>query len=157
MTDVFTKRKRSAVMRAIRSKGNRDTELRLLNLLRSAHLHGWRRCFPIMGKPDFCFPKAKVAIFVDGCFWHACPKHGRKPTSNTTYWQTKLERNVTRDAVVVATLRRAGWRVMRIWEHDLATPEKVTKRIQKLLAKTKFAIKENLTPRSKNSRIRKTR
>lgn len=73
-------------------------------------------------KPDIVFTARKVAIFVDGCFWHACPEHGRRPTSNEWYWTPKLARNVERDRTVTAALERAGWEVLRIWEHEqLAT------------------------------------
>jgi DNA mismatch endonuclease, patch repair protein len=68
-------------------------------------------------RPDIVFPRAKVAIFVDGCFWHCCPEHGRPPASNTDYWTPKLERNVERDRTNNAALRGAGWNVVRIWEH----------------------------------------
>ena len=82
VADVFTKKKRSQVMAAIRSRGNKDTELKLATILRAAHITGWRRHQPIPGRPDFVFRRARLAIFVDGCFWHGCPKHGRKPGSN---------------------------------------------------------------------------
>ena len=130
MPDVFSRKKRSAVMAAIRSTGNRDTELKFLKILRSAQISGWRRNFPLFGKPDFCFPKARIAIFVDGCFWHGCPRHGRKPTSNTDYWYAKLARNKTRDSTVVRKLRQDGWTAIRIWEHDLTSPEKILRRIR---------------------------
>jgi len=71
-------------------------------------------------RPDFVFPKLKLAIFVDGCFWHGCPKHATKPSSNREFWRRKLSGNKVRDGVVTRTLRRAGWRVLRIWEHDLS-------------------------------------
>ncbi len=77
MADVFSKSKRSKVMAAIRSKGNKDTELRLAFILRAYGIKGWRRHYPLPGKPDFVFPKQRLAVFVDGCFWHSCPKHGR--------------------------------------------------------------------------------
>jgi DNA mismatch endonuclease (patch repair protein) len=73
----------------------------------------------VFGKPDFIFPKLKLAIFVDGCFWHGCPKHGTNPKSNRPYWHRKLSRNKNRDRLVTQTLRQAGWRVLRIWEHEL--------------------------------------
>ena len=85
-------------MAAIRSKGNKDTELKLAELLRKNRIVGWRRHQALPGRPDFVFPRERVAIFVDGCFWHGCPKHGRKPTSNRAYWLPKLRRNQERDA-----------------------------------------------------------
>jgi DNA mismatch endonuclease, patch repair protein len=69
-------------------------------------------------RPDIVFTRARVAIFVDGCFWHACPDHGREPTQNTTYWGPKLQRTVERDRRNTASLREAGWTVIRVWEHE---------------------------------------
>jgi DNA mismatch endonuclease (patch repair protein) len=77
--DVFTKAKRSEVMSKIRGRGNRSTELEMVKLFRRHGITGWRRNQPVFGKPDFIFRRHKVAVFVDGCFWHGCPKHGRKP------------------------------------------------------------------------------
>jgi DNA mismatch endonuclease (patch repair protein) len=71
-------------------------------------------------KPDFVFLKSRTAIFVDGCFWHGCPKHATKPANNRAFWQRKLAGNKKRDRVVNHALRRAGWRVFRVWEHELA-------------------------------------
>jgi len=70
-------------------------------------------------RPDFVFPKSRTAIFVDGCFWHGCPKHATKPKSNAAFWRKKISGNKARDRLVNRVLRRAGWRVLRIWEHDL--------------------------------------
>ena len=120
MSDVFTKAKRSEVMSRIRGRGNKDTELALAKLLRRHGIKGWRRNKPVFGKPDFVFPKLKLAIFVDGCFWHGCPKHATKPANNRAFWRRKLSSNKKRDQVVNQTLRKAGWRVLRIWEHELA-------------------------------------
>jgi DNA mismatch endonuclease (patch repair protein) len=69
-------------------------------------------------KPDIVFTARKVAIFVDGCFWHCCPVHGRQPTVNSGYWSPKLQRNVERDRLADAALREDGWSVVRIWEHE---------------------------------------
>jgi DNA mismatch endonuclease (patch repair protein) len=120
MADVFTKAKRSAVMSRIRGRGNKDTEIALARLLRQNKITGWRRHLPIFGKPDFAFPKQKLAVFVDGCFWHACPRHSNMPASNRAFWIKKLAANKSRDRRVNLALRKAGWRVVRIWEHDLA-------------------------------------
>ena len=79
VTDVFTKKKRSQVMAAIRSKGNKATELKLTSILRAAGITGWRRHQPIPGHPDFIFRRGRLAIFVDGCFWHGCRWHCRMP------------------------------------------------------------------------------
>jgi DNA mismatch endonuclease (patch repair protein) len=103
-------------MAAIRSKGNRSTELRLISVFRRNKIVGWRRGYPIFGRPDFVFPKAKVAIFVDGCFWHGCKRCFRMPTSNIEFWTAKIERNRKRDRRVLLQLKKDGWIVMRISE-----------------------------------------
>jgi DNA mismatch endonuclease (patch repair protein) len=120
MSDVFTKAKRSEVMSRIRSRGNKATEIALVKLLRRHKITGWRRNQKIFGKPDFIFPKLKLAIFVDGCFWHGCPRHRTRPKGNRSFWKNKFARNQARDLLVTRALRRANWRVLRIWEHELA-------------------------------------
>ena len=69
-------------------------------------------------RPDIVFTRRKVAVFVDGCFWHVCPEHGRQPTRNEWYWTPKLRRNVERDQLANQALRGAGWNVVRVWEHE---------------------------------------
>ena len=118
MPDVFTKDKRSQVMSRIRGKGNHSTELKLLNLFREHRIKGWRRHQPITGKPDFVFPKERLAIFVDGCFWHGCPEHATKPKTNAQYWADKIETNQQRDRQTDQLLRQSGWTVLRFWEHE---------------------------------------
>lgn len=129
MPDVFTKEKRSQVMSRIRGKANKDTELVLVAIFRQNKITGWRRHARVFGKPDFIFPKSKVAVFVDGCFWHRCPKHSNMPANNREFWLKKLTANETRDLLVVKTLQKQGWRVIRIWEHDLRKPKKLISRI----------------------------
>jgi DNA mismatch endonuclease (patch repair protein) len=124
MSDVFTKAKRSEVMSRIRGHGNKETELALMKLLRRHHITGWRRHQPIFGKPDFIFWRARVAIFVDGCFWHGCPKHSNTPANNRSFWERKFIANKARDRRVNRTLQKNRWRVIRIWEHDLAKRSK---------------------------------
>ena len=89
-------------------------------------------------KPDFVFPKQQIAVFVDGCFWHAGPKHSTKPRSNAAFWLKNLAANQARDQLVNRTLRRTGWRVLRIWEHELARKNagRLAPRIQRFLAAT---------------------
>lgn len=82
MTDIWNKEKRSEVMSRIRSQGNKVTELRLISIFREARITGWRRKQPLLGKPDFVFRQQRLAVFVDGCFWHGCPKCYRRPSSN---------------------------------------------------------------------------
>jgi len=120
MPDVFTKAKRSAVMSLIRGRGNKDTELALLKLLRRHGVTGWRRHQNVFGKPDFLFRRNRLALFVDGCFWHGCPKHCKIPAGNRAFWKEKFAANKARDRRVNRELRKIGWKVVRIWEHDLA-------------------------------------
>ena len=134
MPDVFTTAKRSEVMARIRGYGNKATELALAKLLRIHKITGWRRQHRVFGKPDFAFPSQKVAVFVDGCFWHGCPKHSSTPVNNRPFWAKKLSANQVRDRFVSRTLRNEGWRVIRIWEHDLRKkPEACIDRIQHLI------------------------
>jgi DNA mismatch endonuclease (patch repair protein) len=68
-------------------------------------------------RPDVVFTRVKLAVFIDGCFWHLCPQHGHIPTTNMSYWESKLKKNIERDALDTAALERSGWKVLRIWEH----------------------------------------
>ena len=121
MADIWDKEKRSKVMSLVRSHGNKATELRLIGIFRVIGISGWRRHQPVFGKPDFVFRKLRLAVFVDGCFWHSCPKHSTKPKCNRVFWEKKLTANKERDRLVNRTLRRKGWKVVRIWEHELTT------------------------------------
>jgi DNA mismatch endonuclease (patch repair protein) len=103
MADVFSKTKRSDVMSRIRSHGNKETELALIAFLRLHGITGWRRRQPLFGKPDFVFREARVAVFVDGCFWHGCPRHGTRPKTNAGFWNEKIRRNIARDRLVNRT------------------------------------------------------
>src|SRR5436305_1411808 len=119
MADVFSKRRRSEIMSRIRSRENKNTEVALVRLFRKQAITGWRRRTRVFGRPDFVFRKQRVAIFVDGCFWHGCRKHRSVPTSNVAFWRRKLTRNKNRDRLVRKTLRKDGWKVLRIWQHEL--------------------------------------
>ena len=119
VADTFNKAERSRIMAAVRSRGNKATELILVELFRAAGLEGWRRHAAILGRPDFVFTKERVAVFVDGCFWHGCAQHCRMPASNRKYWVGKIERNMRRDRMTRKALRAEGWKVVRVWEHEL--------------------------------------
>jgi DNA mismatch endonuclease, patch repair protein len=158
MPDVFTKQKRSEVMSRIRARGNKETEIALMKIFRRHKITGWRRqtllkfkiqkvelkmkkaghakaCTPNKGsfaatiRPDFIFPKQKLVVLVDGCFWHGCPKHSNLPVTNRAFWRKKLIGNRTRDRLVNRTLRQHGWRVIRIWQHDLKHEQRCLRRI----------------------------
>lgn len=107
---------RSRIMSAVRSTGNRSTEEALAALLRKHGLKGWRRHVPLPGRPDFAWPRQRVAIFVDGCFWHGCPRCYMAPRHNARFWREKVEANRRRDVRVARQLRRQGWSVLRVWE-----------------------------------------
>lgn len=134
MVDVHTKAQRSYNMSRIRSRENQTTEKRLVELLKKWHVTGWRRRSNLLGKPDLVFPRARVALFVDGCFWHHCPRCKFEPASNQKYWASKFARNQNRDRQVNRALRSCGWQVLRIREHELANADRVQKRLRRLLS-----------------------
>ena len=123
-------------MAAIRSTGNKATELKLAAMLRAAGITGWRRRQPLPGRPDFVFHATRLALFVDGCFWHGCRWHCRMPKSRRAYWNPKIARNKARDKAVGIALRKRGWRVLRIWEHSLRDPLRILANLQAILATT---------------------
>jgi DNA mismatch endonuclease (patch repair protein) len=129
MADKFSKKKRSQIMAAVKSKGNKATEIRFVQILRKNKISGWRRNFKLFGHPDFVFPNFQIAVFIDGCFWHGCPKHLRRPSDNRKYWTQKILRNRKRDKLVVKNLRQAGWQVIRIWEHELSVANRIARRV----------------------------
>jgi DNA mismatch endonuclease (patch repair protein) len=117
--DTFSPKMRSWIMRRIKSAGNSSTEARMIAVLRKSRITGWRRSYPLVGKPDFAFVGARVAVFVDGCFWHGHPSECRIPKTNRRYWQAKIARNVARDKFVTQSLKKMGWKVIRIWENEI--------------------------------------
>ncbi len=113
--DHVSKEVRSKIMAAVRSRGNTTTEIPLGKLLWADGLRGYRKHWPIAGKPDFAWPRRKIAVFVDGCFWHGCAcKY--LPRTNTAFWRNKIETNRRRDRRVSKTLRADGWTVIRVKE-----------------------------------------
>jgi len=134
MVDVFSDAKRSEIMSRVRSRGNKATELRLIEILRANRIVGWRRSSAIFGRPDFVFAKARVAIFVDGCFWHGCREHRSIPKANEEFWRKKIAGNRVRDRRVNKALSEAGWYVLRIWQHELSNPAAVVRRVHVALA-----------------------
>ena len=123
-------------MALIRSRGNKVTELRLIAIFRAASIRGWRRHLPLPGRPDFAFRAERLVIFVDGCFWHGCARCYRRPASNRTYWDAKVERNRARDRLVNRALREKDWRVLRVWEHELKGVPRLLRRLAKALHAT---------------------
>jgi DNA mismatch endonuclease (patch repair protein) len=117
-------------MAKVKSAGCKSTEVSLARLLRREQLAGWRRGSALEGRPDFVFPSRRVAIFVDGCFWHGCPRCYRRPRSRRAYWDAKVTRNKLRDKTVNRLLRQKGWRVVRIWEHELKNARQLAARLR---------------------------
>lgn len=135
MTDIVDRKTRSRVMASVRSSGNRSTEKRLRSALMRAKMRGWRvQARDLPGIPDFVFERKHLAVFVDGCFWHGCPRCYRRPHSSRKYWDEKVRRNTTRDRRINAKLRRDGWSVLRVWEHSLFDPERAVARIKAKLS-----------------------
>ena len=132
MVDVHTQKQRSRNMSAIKGSGNRSTELAFLKLLRKEKITGWRRhSRHLIGRPDFIFPRKKLAVFLDGCFWHGCPIHGTQAKANAAFWHEKIEANKRRDMDTNRQLQENGWLVIRAWEHE--NPQEVAKRIDKVV------------------------
>ena len=125
MTDVFTKEKRSLIMRKVKSKGNKSTEIKLLDFFRSNHIKGWRRNYKVKGHPDFVFLKSRIAIFVDGCFWHGHDCRNTRPNDNAAFWEKKRLRNIEHDKEITALFQKRNWVVVRIWECELKKKNRV--------------------------------
>lgn len=110
----------SRMMKAVRGRGNRTTEARFRAALVASGVSGWKLNFrEIKGSPDFYFPSEKVAVFLDGCFWHGCEDCGHIPQKNRAFWHAKIARNKERDSRNTAILRRQGISVLRFWEHEI--------------------------------------
>ncbi len=135
MADVFDNKKRSEIMSKVRSKNNKSTELKLIQIFEENNIKGWRRNYPVKGHPDFVFLNARIAIFVDGCFWHGHDCRNTRPADNQKYWQKKRERNIKHDQEVTAMFEARGWTVLRIWECELKKANR-----EYLLAKVQTSI-----------------
>lgn len=131
--------KRGELMSRIRSAGNKTTEEKLAHLLREVSLTGWRRHQQLPGRPDFVWRKSKVAVFVDGCFWHGHACRNLAPKTNAEAWRDKIAKTQARDRRVNRLLRKKGWKVIRIWECRLA------KAPSQCLARIKLKLKESQT------------
>jgi DNA mismatch endonuclease (patch repair protein) len=162
MADIYTRAGRSALMARIRSTGNASTEAALARVLRAAGLSGWRRQQAVRGRdragevfrvrPDFIFRARRVAVFVDGCFWHGCPEHGGRPKGNAAFWRAKFARNRERDRRDTRRLRAAGWTVLRLWEHELRAGRRAAllRKLGRVLAVD--SSKQEARPRGRASR-----
>jgi DNA mismatch endonuclease (patch repair protein) len=135
VTDVMTKEQRSRAMQAVRSK---DTKLEL-TIRKQLWREGlrYRLKTKLVGNPDLVFPSARVVVFLDGCFWHGCPKCYSAPKSNARFWRDKLEANRKRDKFVVRELRKDGWTVLRFWSHSIKrNPTAVCHKIERTVHST---------------------
>lgn len=119
MADTFDQEKRSAIMKSVKSSGNKSTELRLISYFKENGITGWRRKYPVKGHPDFVFIEKKIAIFVDGCFWHGHDCRNTRPKQNEDYWRKKRIRNIAHDQMITELFINRGWTVIRIWECEL--------------------------------------
>ena len=119
MADVLDSKKRSDIMSKVRSNNNKSTELALIKFFKENKITGWKRNYPVKGHPDFVFLDKKIAVFVDGCFWHGHDCRNTRPSDNAEYWQRKRERNNKHDKEVTAMFENRGWIVIRIWECEL--------------------------------------
>ena len=135
MKDFFSPEERSRLMSRIRGRANISTELKVAGILRTAGIRGWRRHLPLPGRPDFTFPKQRVCIFVHGCFWHDCPRCGKRSSTRPSYWRNKIAVNHRRDGRVAKALRNRGYKVITIWECTLRRkyPDAAIRRLLRLL------------------------
>jgi DNA mismatch endonuclease (patch repair protein) len=136
MADVLTREQRKLNMSRIRAK-NTGPEVKLRKLLFADGIRGYRIHYNLPGKPDIVFIKKKIAIFIDGCFWHKCPDCFQEPETRKEFWMNKIQSNIERDKKVNEQLSDEGWTVIRIWEHEIRKePEKSVKNIIRILEKT---------------------
>ncbi len=118
MVDVHTKKQRSYNMSQIKAKDTKP-EIKLRKELFSSGVKGYRIHAKIIGKPDIIFSKQKVAVFIDGCFWHKCPRCYKEPQAHNKFWSEKIKTNKIRDRKINSQLKKEGWRVLRFWEHEI--------------------------------------
>lgn len=136
---------RARIMSAVRGRRNRTTELTLRMLLVRDGVRGWiLHADSVPGHPDFYFTRRRLAVFVDGCFWHGCPMCGHVPKTRAPFWRAKIQRNSERDREITNRLRRAGIRVLRIWEHELRRrPQAVVVRVTAALRRAQTRVDES--------------
>lgn len=124
---------RSCTMSRIRGKNNKSTEIKFRMALVRNEIVGWTANeLSLIGKPDFYFKKVKLAVFIDGCFWHGCPICGHIPRTNTSFWKEKIRRNKVRDKRTIKALLKQGIQVVRLWEHQIKTPKNISSTIEKI-------------------------
>lgn len=124
MGDVYDRKKRSAIMRSIKSKRNKSTEMSLIKFFHEQGIKGWRRDYSVKGHPDFVFLRKRIAIFVDGCFWHGHNCRNTHPKNNELFWLNKIRHNIEHDKMITEIFAKRGWVVIRIWECELKKKNK---------------------------------
>lgn len=137
---------RSRTMSAIKGKHNVSTDMQLRMALVRAGMKGWLMHADLPGRPDIYFPGLKLAVFLDGCFWHGCRRCGHIPKTNSVFWATKISRNQARDRRNTRLLRKMGIHVIRTWEHSLKTKDRLLitlLRIQDIILEIQNGSKKN--------------
>lgn len=134
---MFDETERSRIMRSVKSRNTRSTELAMIKLFKDNHITGWRHSYNVIGHPDFVFLDKRVAIFVDGCFWHGHDCRNTRPADHAEYWAKKRDRNMKHDKEVTERFESRGWTVLRIWECELKKKNLPTT-TEKLLAAIKM-------------------
>lgn len=147
MADVLTARQRSFNMSRIRATGNASTELALRDAFRAAGVTGWRRHLRLPGRPDFAFPRVRLAVFVHGCFWHGCSRCYRAPATRQTYWRAKVDGNRRRDRRARRDLTARGWSSVVVWEHELASDGRALRVVGRIVRAAARAASARLAPR----------
>ena len=136
MTDSVSKKKRSEIMSAVKSKDS-EIEIKFRKTLRKLRYKFIQNAAGYYGKPDIVLKRRRIVVFVDSCFWHGCAMHCRMPASRRKYWVEKIERNKKRDRQVRRRYAKDGWNVLRFWEHDIRDAEKLRKKIKDRINKAK--------------------
>lgn len=145
MSDNLKPSDRQKAMRAVKSKDTKP-ERRLFSMLAGMKVSGWRKhAAEVIGKPDVVFDDCRIAIFLDGCFWHGCPvcKRPLKPQTNQVYWERKIQRNKERALKYNLQLQQHGWEVIRIWEHeiqDYSCRQKYREKLRLILEKRRYEL-----------------
>lgn len=143
MADTFSKEERSAIMRKVKSKANKSTEQKLIEIFRANGIRGWRRNYHVKGRPDFVFPKLNIAVFADGCFWHGHHCRNITPKQNPEYWRNKRQRNIIRDKEITEQFEKRGWIVIRLWECDI---KRATLDLTKITGQPPRSIRQGQNP-----------
>lgn len=127
--DKVSKATRSEIMRNVKSKETK-LEVKFRRMLWAEGLRYRKNSPHYFGKPDLVFNNKQLVVFIDSCFWHGCDSHLRMPNSNQSYWNEKIKRNKARDTLVGKHYKQLGWRVIRIWEHDLKDKTMIEKKLR---------------------------